>query len=234
MKFRIFAKNGSLSRQRETQPSQAKPTRPGQTRHPHQTTTGQPPGLRAISPSMALTYTPDPSLGMKAPDFSLPGTDGRTHTLAETKGAKAILVMFICNHCPYVIAVEDRLKALGKTYAAQAVKIIAISSNDASIKPADSFEKMKEKNYPFPYLFDETQDVAKAYGAVCTPDFFLFDQSLKLVYRGRLDDSWKDPAQVTRQELAAAIDELLADRTPSTQQRPSMGCSIKWKAEAAT
>lgn len=180
---------------------------------------------------MALTYTPDPSLGMKAPDFSLPGTDGRTHTLDELRGARAVLIMFICNHCPYVIAVEDRLKALGLKFKDKDVKIVAISSNDASVKPADSFEKMKEKNYPFPYLFDESQQVARAYGAVCTPDFFLFDHSLSLVYRGRLDDSWKDPALVTRQELSGAIEDLLHDRTPPHEQRPSMGCSIKWKAE---
>ena len=180
---------------------------------------------------MALTYTPDPSLGSIAPDFQLPGTDGRSYSLKDRDGAKARLIMFICNHCPYVIAIEDRLRALAQSFSSQSVKMIAISSNDANVKPADSFDKMKEKNYPFPYLHDESQSVAKAYGAVCTPDFFLFDEENRLVYRGRLDDSWKDAQAVTSEELKASIEALLENKKPSAQQRPSMGCSIKWKPE---
>jgi peroxiredoxin len=183
---------------------------------------------------MALTYTPDSSLGMKAPAFTLPGTDGRTYSLQDLDGAKARLVMFICNHCPYVIAIEDRLRALAASFGSQPVKIVAISSNDANVKPADSFEKMKEKNYSFPYLHDESQEVARAYGAVCTPDFFLFDETNTLVYRGRLDDSWKDAQAVTHQELKDAIEALLKGQMPSPLQRPSMGCSIKWKPETPT
>ena len=153
------------------------------------------------------------------------------HTRAEFEGARALLVMFICNHCPYVIAVEDRLVALGRTFGQQSVKIVAISSNDPEQKPADSFENMQKKAYPFPYLHDESQAVAKAFGAVCTPDFFLYDESLKLVYRGRLDDSWKDASLVKSEELKAAIEALLEGREVTREQRPSMGCSIKWKPQ---
>jgi peroxiredoxin len=183
---------------------------------------------------MALTYTPDASLGMKAPAFTLPATDGKTYSLDDFDGAKARLVLFICNHCPYVIAIEDRLRKLAFSFANKPVKFLAISSNDASVKPADSFEKMKEKDYPFPYLYDESQSVAKAYGAVCTPDFFLFNETNTLVYRGRLDDSWKDAKAVTREELRAAIEDLLNGRAPSPLQKPSMGCSLKWKPETST
>ena len=184
---------------------------------------------------MALTYTPDPALGTPCPDFSLPGVDGKTHSRQELAGAKAALVMFICNHCPYVVAVEDRLLKLGRDYLGKPVKIVAISANDASQKPADSFPAMKsratEKNYPFPYLYDESQKTAQAFGAVCTPDFFLYDSNLQLAYRGRLDDSWKDPAGVKSEELRAAIDSLVAGQKPASDQKPSMGCSIKWKPE---
>jgi peroxiredoxin len=187
---------------------------------------------------MALTYTPDPSLGMACPDFDLPGVDGKNHSRSELQGAKGALVMFICNHCPYVVAVEDRLVALGRHFAGQSVKIMAISSNDTDKYPADSFENMKvrakEKGYPFPYLHDESQEVAKSFGAVCTPDFFLFDEDLKLAYRGRLDDSWKDASAVGSEELKAAIEALLAGNRPSADQKPSMGCNIKWKPESLT
>ena len=184
---------------------------------------------------MALTHTPTPELGEACPDFNLPGTDGRNHSRQELSGAKAALVMFICNHCPYVIAVEDRLVELARSLSGQPVKIVAISANDAVKYPADSFENMckksTEKIYPFPYLFDESQAVAKAFGAVCTPDFFLYDSNLKLSYRGRLDDSWKDASVVTSQELKSAIEALLSGALPSPLQKSSMGCSIKWKPE---
>jgi peroxiredoxin len=183
---------------------------------------------------MALTYTPPGELGSKAPAFSLPGTDGKNYTLDSFSGTKALVVMFICNHCPYVQAVEDRLIQTSMELLALTAKVVAISSNDAFKYPADSFDRMRfraeEKNYPFPYLYDETQDVAKAYGAVCTPDFFVYDKNLTLAYRGRLDDSWKDESAVTKHELRHAVLELLQDRPAPMTQYPSMGCSIKWKA----
>ena len=170
---------------------------------------------------MALTYTPDPEIGASCPDFRLPATDGRTYSRDDFAGAKAFLVMFICNHCPYVKAIEDRLIALGRSYAGQAVKIVAICANDAENYPADSFPELKkraeEKGYPFPYLYDESQAVARSFGAVCTPDFFLYDGAMKLSYRGRLDDSWKEPENVKSEELRAAIDALIAGRKPSPE-----------------
>lgn len=182
---------------------------------------------------MALTYTPDPSLGSSCPDFKLPATDNRTYSLEDFKSANAILVMFICNHCPYVQAVEDRLISLGRDYQDRGVAVVAISSNDSVHYPADSFDKMKERaeaeKYTFPYLFDESQSVAKSFGAVCTPDFFLYDSSRRLAYRGRLDDSWKDVSLVKKAELRDAIDAVLLGSAPRPIQNPSMGCSIKWK-----
>lgn len=182
---------------------------------------------------MALMYTPPGEIGSLCPDFQLPATDGNLYRLKDFTGSKALLVMFICNHCPYVQAVEDRLVLLSKELLLRGAQVVAISSNDAVKYPADSFENMKkraiEKKYPFPYLFDETQNVAKEFGAVCTPDFFVYDENLSLAYRGRLDDSWKNPAEVSRQELRHAVLELLAGREAPLSQYPSMGCSIKWK-----
>lgn len=179
-------------------------------------------------------YTPPGELGSKCPGFSLPGTDGKTYSLDSFTGTKALVVMFICNHCPYVQAVEDRLIYTAQELLALTARVVAISSNDAVQYPADSFERMKfksdEKKYPFPYLYDESQEVAKKFGAVCTPDFFVYDSELTLRYRGRLDDSWKDPAQVTKLELRQAAIDLLHGRTPALSQYPSMGCSIKWKS----
>ncbi|MES2855435.1 MAG: thioredoxin family protein [Bdellovibrionota bacterium] len=182
---------------------------------------------------MALTYTPDPEIGKSCPEFQLLATDGKTYGRKDFLGHDALLIMFICNHCPYVKAIEDRLIALGNDYRGKKLKVVAICSNDAENYPEDSYEKLKAraelKGYPFPYLFDETQDVAKTFGAVCTPDFFLYDKDVKLAYRGRLDDSWKDESAVRTQELRLAIDNLLAGKKPSDQQPPSMGCNIKWK-----
>jgi len=182
---------------------------------------------------MALTHTPAPELGTPCPDFTLKGIDGRTYSRADFAGSEAFLVMFICVHCPYVVAVEDRLIELARELAGKPVKIIAICANDGVRYPADSFASMKthalDKDYPFPYLHDETQDVARAFGAVCTPDFFLYDSKFRLAYRGRLDDSWKDAAHVCTQELKTAIAALLLGESPSREQKPSMGCSIKWK-----
>jgi len=183
---------------------------------------------------MALLYTPDPELGTLCHDFRLPATDGNSyslHQLAKPNGIEvdAFLVMFICNHCPYVKAIESRLHELHKMFQGRPVSIVAISSNDGDRYPEDSFEKMKLKDYPFPYLYDESQTVALKFGAVCTPDFFLFDRSLKLAYRGRLDDSWKDESQVKSRDLAGAIEALLQHMRPNLDQKPSMGCSLKWK-----
>lgn len=182
---------------------------------------------------MALTFTPDAALGSTCPDFSLPGVDSRNWTRSDFKNSKALLVMFICNHCPYVKAVEQRLIDLGNEMKKLGAEFVAICSNDGVHYPEDSFanlqKRWKEKNYPFPYLVDESQEIAKAFGAVCTPDFFLYDSAHKLTYRGRLDDSWKDSAQVKKQELRDAILATLKNQSLPEDQRPSMGCSIKWK-----
>lgn len=184
---------------------------------------------------MALTYTPHVDTEFVCPKFTLLGIDGLQHSRKEYEGSKALLVMFICNHCPYVKAIEERLIALGQFMKEKGLKMVAICANDAENYPDDSFENLKkraiEKNYPFPYLYDETQKVAQTFGAVCTPDFFLFDADLKLAYRGRLDDSWKDPALVTQQELKKAVENLLQGKPISENQTPSMGCNIKWKAQ---
>ena len=173
-------------------------------------------------------------LGTPAPDFSLPNIDGRTVALADVVGAKATLVMFICNHCPFVKHVADQLAALGRDYAGRGVGIVAISSNDVATHPADSPEQMvheaEQRGYVFPYLYDQTQEVAHAYHAACTPDFFLFDGSRKLVYRGQLDASRPgNGVSVTGADLRAALDAVLAGRPVAIDQIPSLGCNIKWK-----
>jgi peroxiredoxin len=182
---------------------------------------------------MALTHSTQIALGTPAPGFDLPGVDGQRYTLDSFASAPALVVMFICNHCPYVKAINGRLVALASAYQARGVAFVAISSNDAARYPDDSFEKMaevaQEEGYVFPYLYDESQAVAQAYGAVCTPDLFVYDAALTLAYRGRLDDNWKDEAAVTSRPLAAALDALLAGERPGEEQVPSMGCSIKWR-----
>lgn len=178
---------------------------------------------------MALTYTPENELGASCPDFSLPATDGKTYSLKDFTNNKPLLVMFICNHCPYVKAIESRLITLSKDLKALGMNTVAISANDSKKYEEDSFENMKKKNYPFVYLFDEDQSVAKKFGAVCTPDFFVYDSHLKLSYRGRLDDSWKDETKVTQRELFEAMKLLNQHQSLSEKQTPSMGCSIKWK-----
>lgn len=182
---------------------------------------------------MALTYTPAVDATFSCPEFKLPGVDGKTYSRDQFEGSQALLVMFICNHCPYVKAIETRLLNLGHFMNSKDLKVVAICSNDADNYPEDSFEKLRErwqeKQYPFPYLYDEDQIVAKNFGAVCTPDFFLFDSNMKLAYRGRLDDSWKEPEKVTTEELKNAIIALLDHKTINPIQVPSMGCNIKWK-----
>ena len=173
-------------------------------------------------------------LGTRAPDFALPNVDGRTVTLADSAGPKGTLVMFICNHCPFVKHVADQLAALGRDCLPRGIGVVAISSNDVSSHPADSPEQMvheaEERGYVFPYLYDETQEVAHAYHAACTPDFFLFDGDCKLAYRGQLDASRPgSEIPVTGADLRAAIDALVAGRPVATEQRPSLGCNIKWK-----
>lgn len=173
-------------------------------------------------------------LGTTAPDFSLPNPDGKTISLRDYAGKKAVLVMFICNHCPYVKHVADQLKTLADEYMAKDVGVVAISSNDADKYPDDSPEAMAkekaERGYAFEYLFDGDQSVAQAYAAACTPDFFLFDGEMKLAYRGQLDSSRpKTDIPVTGEDLRAAIDAVLAGESPSEKQVASLGCNIKWK-----
>ena len=180
---------------------------------------------------MALLQSTMAPLGSPCPPFALPGVDGRLHA-AEDFTAPALLVVVMCNHCPYVQAVDDRINALAKEYSGRCA-VVGISPNDAQAYPEDSFEAMQSrarmKGYVFPYLYDESQAVARAFGAVCTPDFFLYDASRTLVYRGRLDDNWKDESRVERRELRDAIEAVLAGAAAAQPQKPSMGCSIKWK-----
>ncbi|UXR66131.1 thioredoxin family protein [Bdellovibrio bacteriovorus] len=181
---------------------------------------------------MALTFTPFPDLGNSCPDFTLPAVDGKTYSLTDFAKGNPLVVMFICNHCPYVQAIEDRLIQLGADLKKQNVSVVAICSNDEFSHPEDSFANLKkraeENGYTFTYLHDKTQDVAKKFGAVCTPDYFVYDKNHKLAYRGRLDDSWKDADKVTKRELYEAVQVLLKDEKVSEDQTASMGCSIKW------
>ncbi|WP_422928764.1 thioredoxin family protein [Singulisphaera sp. PoT] len=183
---------------------------------------------------MALTPSTMLPLGSKAPGFQLPDTEGKSVGLDDFKGSPALLVAFICNHCPYVKHVRQELAQLSKDYQAKGVAIVGISANDVAGYPDDSPELMaKEKadaGYVFPYLYDETQDVAKAYQAACTPDFYVFDADRRLVYRGQLDDSRPgNGTPVTGRDLRAALDAVLAGQAVSESQKPSIGCNIKWK-----
>lgn len=185
---------------------------------------------------MASLETPVCNFGWKAIDFDLPGVDGKRYNLAAATGEKGLLVMFICNHCPYVKAIRDRIIRDVKELAGYGIGAIAIMSNDPSDYPEDSFENMvkvaKEFGYPFPYVWDESQEVAKAYGAVCTPDFFGFNDRLELQYRGRLDASRKEaaPAGVRRDLFEAMVQVAQTGQGPK-DQIPSIGCSIKWRTE---
>jgi len=171
-------------------------------------------------------------LGTQAPAFSLPDPDGKLHSFAD--GADAYLVMFICNHCPFVKHVRGELARLGRDYTARNVAIYAINSNDIETHPGDSPENMRRESktygYTFPYLFDSDQSVAKAYRAACTPDFFVFDASRSLVYRGQLDGSRpSNDVSVDGSDLRAALDAVLSGDAVSNRQKPSIGCNIKWK-----
>ncbi|MFM8436694.1 MAG: thioredoxin family protein [Planctomycetia bacterium] len=174
------------------------------------------------------------SLGTIAPDFDLPNVDGRMVDYAAAAGPRGTVVMFICNHCPFVKHVADQLATLGREYLARGVGFAAISANDVSAHPADSPEQMvreaEDRGYPFPYLYDETQEVAKAYHAACTPDFYVFDADRRLVYRGQLDSSRPgNDVPVTGRDLRAALDALLTGRPIPAEQLASLGCNIKWK-----
>jgi peroxiredoxin len=183
-----------------------------------------------------MAATADPiRRGMSAPDFSLPGVDGHTHSLREIAGRNGTLVMFICNHCPYVKAVVDRIVRDASALQALGVGVAAISANDATAYPEDSFENMKQfaraHGFTFPYLYDESQRVARAYGAVCTPDFFGFNRELKLEYRGRLDASGRAAAAPdAKRELFEAMKQIVATGSGPAEQIASIGCSIKWKS----
>lgn len=185
---------------------------------------------------MAYTESNMLPLGTSAPDFELPDTQsGKNLRLADVAGARATVVMFLCNHCPYVLYVNPEIVRIVAEYEPQGVAFVGISSNDAVAHPEDAPDKMTEHaravGYTFPYLYDESQDVARAYDAACTPDFYVFDASLRLAYRGQLDDSRpkRNPVPSTGEDLRTALDAVLAGKPASAAQRPSGGCNIKWK-----
>lgn len=183
---------------------------------------------------MSLTPSNMIDLGTNAPGFRLPDTDGNLVSLEDFSSQKGLLVIFMCNHCPYVKHIRKGLAEFARRNSGAGIGIVGINSNDASTHPEDSPEKMREEvesaGYTFPYLVDETQSVARAYGAACTPDFFLFDGGQRLVYRGQFDDSRPgNDVEVTGKDLQAAFDALLNDRPPLDDQKPSIGCNIKWK-----
>ncbi len=191
-----------------------------------------------------MTLTPSSSLplGTTAPDFALPSTEGETVSLADRQGAVGTVVLFICNHCPYVIHIADRLAEVAGEYQAKGIGFVAINSNDTEAYPDDSLENMiREKTrrgYPFPYLLDESQEVARAYDAACTPDIYLFDGDRKLVYHGQFDETrprrissgnYDATSTPTGADLIAAMDALILDTPVPADQKPSVGCNIKWK-----
>jgi peroxiredoxin len=186
---------------------------------------------------MVRTETPVCDFNAPAIDFALPGVDGKTCTLADCAGEKGLLVMFICNHCPYVQSIRDRIVRDTRELKALGVNTVAIMSNDPTDYEEDSFENMQkvadEFDFPFPYLIDETQEIAKKYGAVCTPDFFGYNADLKLQYRGRLDESRKEAVEGARRDLFEAMKQVAETGKGPEDQIPSMGCSIKWKEESA-
>lgn len=183
---------------------------------------------------MARTPSTMVELGTLAPDFSLPDTTGKQVSLSDFQGAPALLVVFMCNHCPYVKHIREEFAAFAREYQAKGLSVVGINANDVANYPDDSPDKMAEEvqtvGYTFPYLYDESQAVAKTYQAACTPDFFLFDQERRLAYRGQFDDSRpRNDLPVTGKDLRAAVDAVLAGESPSPEQTPSLGCNIKWK-----
>jgi peroxiredoxin len=184
---------------------------------------------------MAQTRSTMLPLGTTAPGFDLPDPSGKRTSLADYENAPALLVAFICNHCPFVKHIRKEFAAFAKQYQARGVGIVAINSNDVENYPLDSPEKMAEEiklaGYTFPYLYDESQEVAKAYHAACTPDFYLFDRERRLVYRGQFDDSRPGNARpVTGADMRSALEAVLTGHTVSAEQKPSVGCNIKWKS----
>lgn len=171
-------------------------------------------------------------IGSRAHDFSLPATDDNVYSLRDFDDKDVLCIIFSCNHCPYVKAVEERINNIAKKYSDSSFVLLCINSNDEKVYPEDSFEEMKkrseEKGFIFPYLRDESQNTAMAYDAVCTPDIYLYDKNRVLKYRGRIDDNWKDESAVKSKDLERAIDLLLASKDIDFEMVPSMGCSIKW------
>lgn len=184
---------------------------------------------------MARTESTMLALGTRAPEFMLPDTEGKLASLEQYADKHAVLVVFMCNHCPFVKHVADVFGEFARKCMARSVAVIAISSNDAEAYPADGPAAMREeymaRGYSFPYLYDETQEIAKAYHAACTPDFYLFDSERRLYYRGQFDDSRPgNNRPVTGADLQSAVDDLLAGKPPPAEQKPSLGCNIKWRA----
>lgn len=180
---------------------------------------------------MSLTPSTMLPLGTKAPNFGLPTTEGKNISLGDFSDKKALVIMFICNHCPYVIHVKEELIRIANDYMDKDVGFIGINSNDPDYESLDSFENMKKENYPFPYAFDETQEIAKEYKAACTPDIYVFDNKRELVYRGQLDDSRPgNGKELNGKDLRGALDTILKSEAPSSDQKPSSGCNIKWKS----
>ncbi len=172
-------------------------------------------------------------IGSQAPDFNLPGVDGKNYSLNSFKDNRALIVIFSCNHCPYVQAYEDRIKQIQEDYKTEGVSVVAINSNEDMNYPDDSFENMKkrssEKKFNFPYLRDDDQSVARAYDATHTPEIFLFDKQRKLAFHGKIDDNWQEPNKVQNHYLKNALDELLAGKEISVPETFTIGCTIKWK-----
>jgi peroxiredoxin len=186
---------------------------------------------------MTVTASKMVSLGMSAPGFSLPDTEGSIVSLSDFKQAPALLVVFMCNHCPFVKHILTDFVELAKEYQQKGLAVVAINSNDVESFPEDNPEMMtqksKEAGFTFSYLYDETQEIAKAYQATCTPDFFLYDEERKLVYRGQMDDSRPgNNVSITGSDLRAALDAVLEGKKVQAKQKPSMGCNIKWKEES--
>lgn len=183
------------------------------------------------------TLQTTPMLGVKAPDFTLPATDGKTYSVADVAGPKGTVVAFICNHCPYVKAVVDRMVADARTLAGEGIGFVAISANDPATHPDDSFDNMKlfaeQHGFPFPYLYDESQQIARAYDAACTPEFYGLDAAGTIAYHGRLDEGRKGPPPPNaRREMLEAMRMIATTGKGPAEQFPSIGCSIKWRQAA--
>ena len=182
---------------------------------------------------MALLNSTMVPLDTPAHDFELEGTDGKTYSLDSFSDREVLVIIFMCNHCPYVKAVLKRLIDLQNEFSNRGVQLVGINPNDAVRYPDDSLDSMKiiakEKGFPFPYLVDPSQGTAREYNAICTPDLYVYGKERKLIYRGRIDDNWEHPEKVTRQDLKLALENIITGQPVPDEQIPSMGCSIKWK-----